>query len=144
MNNLIYPVYGGQIISKAHDTILYGSKSNELILYTVSSNLRMLFGVTSNNPTMVMDYNTMIMSNVKLNSVSGTQGLIQFTTPISVASNSIFNSISMSNLITSNLITESLVTSYIDSLGDLTINGNININSGIKINDKYVLTSNTL
>jgi hypothetical protein len=144
MNNLIYPVYGGQIISKAHDTILYGSKSNELILYTVSSNLRMLFGVTSNYPTMIMDYNTMIMSNVKINSVSGTNSLISFSTPISVASNSIFNSISMSNLITSNLITESLVTSYLDSYGDLTINGNINTTSNIKINDKYVLTSNTI
>lgn len=140
MNNLLYPIYGGQIIAKSSNNILLDSKQNELILYTVNSNLRMLFGITSNYPTMIMDADSMIIPHISLSNIYNKDNQ-----PIYINNNLISTCNITQNIQANTINTQRLITKFLDTQGELSLKDELNIlSNNIKINNNLILTSNSL
>jgi hypothetical protein len=74
MNNLLYPIHGGQVIAKSNDDILIGTKQNELIIYSRDENLRMLFGVMDKAPTMILDHDSVLIPLLETNTITSIEG----------------------------------------------------------------------
>jgi hypothetical protein len=125
MNNLLYPIHGGQVIAKSNDHILNGAMQNELIIYSRDQNLRMLFGVMNEAPTMILDRDSVLIPFLETSVITSISGDISL----------------QKNLNTDcNITTNSLLVNILGGTngGDININTNIVTDCNISVPNVFV------